>query len=349
MELCRFLDNCVKLKKIPGAVLWVGNNKDVYIYEAFGYRQIFPRKEKLNKDTIYDLASLTKPMCTAMAIMLLFEEKEIKLNDRIEKYLPDFKDKPNGKKTIKELLTHTSSLPAWFPLYLLNPRERIDYLSRANTGKKEVIYSCLGYIVLGLMIERITNQGLNLFCKEKIFKRLRLKNTMFNPSKKIKNIAPTELGNEHEKQKAKAYGDISNVKWRDYLIKGEVHDGNCFYAFNGVSGNAGLFSNAEELAKIMRAYLNGEIVKPSTLRLMIKDWTRGKEKRGLGWWVNPYPGILSNSAFGHTGFTGTMIMADPKKNLIVILLSNSVHPEVHLGRMPKIRKKVVQLLVCCFT
>lgn len=349
MELCRFLDNCVKLKKIPGAVLWVGNNKDVYIYEVFGYRQIFPRKEKLNKDTIYDLASLTKPLCTAMAIMLLFEEKEIKLNDRIEKYLPDFKDKPNGKKTIKELLTHISGLPAWFPLYLLNPQERIDYLSRINTGKKEVVYSCLGYIILGLMIERITNQGLDIFCKEKIFKRLRLKNTLFNPSKKIKNIAPTELGNEHEKQKAKAYGDISNVKWRDYLIKGEVHDGNCFYAFNGVSGNAGLFSNAEELAKIMRAYLNGEIVKPSTLRLMIKDWTGGKEKRGLGWWVNPYPGILSNSAFGHTGFTGTMIMADPKKNLIVILLSNSVHPEVHLGRMPKIRKKVVQLLVCCFT
>lgn len=343
MELGRFLDNCVKLKKIPGAVLWVGNNKDVYIYEAFGYRQIFPKKEKLDKDTIYDLASLTKPLCTAMSVMLLFEEKEIKLNDHIEKYLPEFKNKPNGKKTIKELLTHTPGLPAWFPLYLLKLNDRIDYLTKANTHKKEVIYSCLGYIILSLMIERITNQGLDIFCKEKIFKRLRLKNTMFNPYKRIKNIAPTEMGNKHEKQKAKAYGDISNVKWRDYLIKGEVHDGNCFYAFNGVSGNAGLFSNAEELAKIMRAYLNGEIVKPSTLRLMIKDWTGGKEKRGLGWWVNPYPGILSDTAFGHTGFTGTMIMADPKKNLIIILLSNSVHPKVRLGIMPMIRKRVVQL------
>ncbi|MEO0161673.1 MAG: serine hydrolase [candidate division WOR-3 bacterium] len=345
LKVCKYLNNCVKYKKIPGAVLWVGNDKDVYIFEAFGYQQIFPKKEKLDKDTIYDLASLTKPLCTAMSVMLLFEEKEVKLNDCIEKYLPEFKNKPNGKKTIKELLTHTSGLPAWFPLYLLNPQERIDYLSRANTGKKEVIYSCLGYIILGLMIERITNQRLDVFCKEKIFKRLHLKNTMFNPSKKIKNIAPTELGNEHERQKAKEYGDILKIKWRDYLIKGEVHDGNCFYAFDGVSGNAGLFSNAENLAIIMRAYLNGEIVKPSTLRLMIKDWTGGKEKRGLGWWVNPYPGILSNSAFGHTGFTGTMIMADPKKNLIVILLSNSVHPEVHLGRMPKIRKKVVQLIV----
>ncbi|MCX7995623.1 MAG: serine hydrolase [candidate division WOR-3 bacterium] len=344
-EIKKYLNECIKESKIPGAVLWVGNNKDVYIYEAYGYKQAFPKKERLNKDTIYDLASLTKPLCTAMSIMLLFEEKEIKLNDYIEKYLSEFKNKPNGKKTIKELLTHTSGLPDWFPLYILKQRERIDYLSKINTGKRRVIYSCLGYIILSLIIERITNQGLDEFCKEKIFKSLKLKNTMFNPSKKIKNIAPTEIGNKHEKQKAKEYGNISIVKWRDYLIKGEVHDGNCFYAFNGVSGNAGLFSNAGDLAKMMRAYLNGEIVKLDTLKLMIKDWTGGKEKRGLGWWIDPYPGILSPSAFGHTGFTGTMIMADPKKNLIIILLSNSVHPRVRLGIMPVIRKKVVELTV----
>ncbi len=343
LKVSKYLEKCIKYKRIPGTVLWIGSDKDLYIYEAIGYRQMFPEKEKLNRDTIYDLASLTKPLCTAMAVMLLFEEKEINLNDYIEKYLREFKNRPNGKKSIKELLSHTSGIPAWFPLYLLKPHERIDYLTTANTSKKEVIYSCLGYIILGMMIERITDQSLDMFCKEKIFKRLNLKNTMFNPSKKIKKIAPTEMGNEHEKQKAKEYGDISEIKWRDYLIKGEVHDGNCFYALNGVSGNAGLFSNAEDLAKIMRAYLNGEIVKPSTLRLMIKDWTGGKEKRGLGWWVNPYPGILSSSAFGHTGFTGTMVMADPGKNLIIILLSNSVHPGVRLGIMPRIRKRVVQL------
>ncbi len=343
LKVGTYLNECVKKRRIPGAVLWVGNTKDTYFFESYGFKQIIPKKEVLNKDTIYDLASLTKPLCTAMSVMLLFEEKEIKLDNYIEKYLPEFKNKSNAKITLRELLTHTSGIPAWFPLYLLNKQKRIDYLSQANTGKKRVIYSCLDYIILGLIIKRITNQSLDKFCKEKIFKRLHLKKTMFNPSKKLKNIAPTEIGNKHEKQKAKEYGNISVVKWRNYLIKGEVHDGNCFYAFNGVSGNAGLFSNAEELAKIMRAYLNGEIVKMSTLNLMIKDWTRGKEKRGLGWWVNPYPGILSSSAFGHTGFTGTMIMADPKKNIIIILLSNSVHPRVRLGIIPVIRKEVIQI------
>ncbi len=331
----------LKKRLIPGAVLWVGNTKNTYFFESYGFKQLSPQKEIMNRDTVFDLASLTKPICTAMSVMLLIEEKEIRLNDCVEKYLFQFKNKPNGKKTIKELLTHNSGLPAWFPLYLLRPDKRIDYLATANTYKKGVIYSCLGYIILGMIVERISNQGLDRFCRERIFKKLELKKTMFNPTKKIKNIAPTEMGNEHEKQKARQYGDISVVKWRVHLIKGEVHDGNCFYGFNGVSGNAGLFSNAEELAKIMRAYLNGEIVKPETMKLMIKDWTGGKEKRGFGWWIDPYPGILSPLAFGHTGFTGTMVMADPKKNLIVILLSNSVHPEVHLGRMPKIRKRVV--------
>jgi len=128
------------------------------------------------------------------------------------------------------------------------------------------------------------------------------------------------------------------------LIKGEVHDGNCFYAFNGVSGNAGLFSNAEDLSRILRVYLQGEIVKPGTLKMMIKDWTGGNEKRGLGWWVNPYPGILSDSAFGHTGFTGTMVMVEPPQNLIIIFLSNSVHPRVKLGVMPEIRRRIVEII-----
>ncbi|MGB9720427.1 MAG: serine hydrolase domain-containing protein [bacterium] len=344
-KIIKYLNECIKSKKIPGAVLWIGNKKDVHFYEAFGYQQIFPKMEKLNKDTIYDLASLTKPLCTAMSIMLLFEEKEIKLIDYIERYLPAFKNRPNGKKTIKELLTHTSGLPAWFPLYLLNQQERIDYLARTNTGKKGVIYSCLGYIILGLIIERITNQGLDIFCEEKILKRLHLENTFFKPLPGIKNIAPTEMGNEHEKNKAEEYGDISHIKWRDHLIKGEVHDGNCFYAFKGVSGNAGLFSNVADIAKILRAYLNGQIVNLETVKMMTKDHTGSKEKRGLGWWMNPYPGILSDYAFGHTGFTGTMVMVDPKKDFIAILLANSVHPKVRLGIMPEIRKKVINIFM----
>jgi len=350
MEYCLtalrgYLIDCVGRKKIPGAVLWLGDDRNIYFFESFGNAQIIPEKIKMNKGTIFDLASLTKPLCTAMAVMRLFEEKEIKLNDPVEKYLLEFKNSPTGKKTIKQLLTHTSGLPAWYPLYILPDDKRIDYLKNAGTEDNKVVYSCLGYIILSIIIERITRLNLSEYCIKNIFKKLELKNTFFNPPKDIKNIAPTELGNEHEKEKAKEFGDISKIRWRDYLIKGEVHDGNCFYAFNGVSGNAGLFSNAEDLSKILRAYLTGEIVKFSTLKMMIKDWTGGIEKRGVGWWVNPYPDILSDSAFGHTGFTGTMVMVEPKKNLTIILLANSVHPAVRLGIMPEIRRKVIQIIV----
>ncbi len=345
LRLNRYLKSCITKGKIPGAVLWVGDDRRIYYFEALGNAQVIPRQIKVNKDTIFDLASITKPLCTAMAVMLLFEDKEIKLNDPVEKFLLEFKNTQTGKKTIKQLLTHTSELPAWYPLYILPDEKRIDYLRNAGTKDNRVVYSCLGYILLSMMIERITHLNLADYCTKNIFKKLELKNTFFNPPTEIKNIASTEMGNEHEKAKAKEFGDISKVRWRDYLIKGEVHDGNCFYAFNGISGNAGLFSNADDLSRILRTYLQGEIVRPSTLKMMIKDWTGGDEKRGLGWWVNPYPGVLSGSAFGHTGFTGTMVMVEPKKNLIIILLANSVHPAVRLGIIPLIRKKVIQIIV----
>lgn len=341
--LNKYLVGCGQQKKFPGAVLWLGNDKKTSFFEAYGYSQIIPKKKRMRKDTIFDLASITKPVCTAMSIMLLYQEKELKLTDRIEKYLKEFKNKQNGEKTIKELLIHTSGIPAWFPLYILPADKRIEYLANANTDKKSVCYSCLGYIILGKIIENITGFGLAQYSHNKIFKKLNLKYTMFKPPKNLNNIAASELGNEYEKKKAAQYENIFQVNWRNYLIKGEVHDGNCFYAFNGVSGNAGLFSNVEELAKLVRGYLAGRIVKPETVKMMIKDYTKDPEQRGLGWLINPYPGILSSESFGHTGFTGTLFVVDPKLNLIIIFLANSVHPKVKLGIMPEIRKKIVQM------
>lgn len=342
-KLDKYLNDCIKKKKIPGLVLWVGNDKMVFYFESFGYQQLIPEKIKMERETVFDLASITKPLCTAMATMLLAQEKEIKLDDKIEKYMPEFKRKRNGTKTIKELLTHTSGLPAWYPLYLLSYEERWDFLARESSGRTGVIYSCLGYIILCRIVERIVKRRLDSFCAERIFKGLNLNNTRFGPIEK-ENVAPTELGNRYEKKLASKYGDVSKVVWRKYLIKGRVHDGNSYYAFNGISGNAGLFSNAPELARIIRSYLKGRIVNMDSVQMMIKDWTGGIEKRSLGWWVNPYPEFLSAQAFGHTGFTGTMVMVEPKKNLIIILLSNSVHPRVKLGVMPKIRKEVIKII-----
>ena len=342
--LNKYLSACIIKKKFPGCVCWVGNHRNTFFFESFGHAQIIPEKVKLEKETIFDLASITKPMATALSIMLLFEQKELKLDDPIEKFLPGFKHRINGKKTIKEMLCHTSGIPAWFPTYLLDRKKRVEFLATSNTGEKKVIYSCLGYIILGLVVQAITKLKLNEYCDQYIFKRIGLNNTGFGPIKKTMMVVATELENEHEKKKAAQYGDIKNVNWRDYLIRGEVHDGNAFYSYKGIAGNAGLFSNAQDLAKFSRAYLNGGIVKPSTVKTMTKSHTRGKEKRGLGWLVDIYPGMLSSLAFGHTGFTGTLLAIDPKQNLIIILLANAVHPHVRLDLMPKIRRKAVKII-----
>jgi CubicO group peptidase (beta-lactamase class C family) len=340
--LHKFLTDCTTKKKIPGCVCWIGNNKKTLFFQEYGYAQIVPEKIKMNRATIFDLASITKPVATAIAIMQLIEKKKIKLNDKIKKNLPDFKNKLNGEKTIHELLIHTSGMPAWYPTYILSEKQRMEYLANTNTGKSKVIYSCLGYIILGKIVEAVSGCNFDKYCSTYIFKKIGVDNTRFGHIK-TKNIAATEFGNRHEKSMALKYGKVSKINWRDYVIKGEVHDGNSFYSYKGVSGNAGLFSNAGDLAKIMQYYLDGEIVRPSILKMMIKDHTGGKEKRGLGWIIDPYPGLLSDTTFYHTGFTGTMCLADPKSNLIIILLTNAVHPKVRLGIMPKIRRKVVKL------
>jgi len=343
LALYKFLSRNTAKHRIAGCVCWVGSSKKTFFFDAFGYAQIEPTKIKINKKTLFDLASITKPMSTALSIMLLYENKEIKLGDKVKKFLPAFKDRINGKKTIKQLLTHTSGIPAWFPVYLIDEKKRMKFLATANTGKKSVTYSCLGYIILGKIIETVSGQTLDKYCHKNIFRKIGLKNTLFGPITR-KNVAATEFGNAHEKRMASEHCDISHMKWRDYVIKGEVHDGNSFYGFNGVSGNAGLFSNVSDLVKLTRQYCLGNIVKNETVRLMTKDYTGAPEKRGLGWVIDPYPRILSRATFSHTGFTGTMLLVDPISDIIIILLANAVHPVVRINTMALIRRKVVEIV-----
>ncbi len=343
LALNKFLADVTAKRKISGCVCWVGNSREVFFNEAFGYAQIKPRKTKIDKDTLFDLVSITKPMCTALSIILLYEKKKIRLSDKVKRFLPEFKRNINGEKTVKQLLTHTSGIPAWYPIYLFDEKERMKFLAKANTGKRGVIYSCLGYIILGKIIEAVSGKSLDKYCNKTIFKKIGLKNTLFGPVKR-KNVAATEFGNSYEKKMASAYGDVSHIKWRDYVIKGEVHDGNSFYGFKGVSGNAGLFSNVRDLVKLIRQYCLGEIVKPPAVKLMTKDYTGNPEKRGLGWVIDPYPRYLSHATFYHTGFTGTMLLVDPVSDIIIILLTNAVHPAVKVSTMPPIRRKVVEIV-----
>jgi len=342
-RLDRYIVSCTTEKKIPGVVCWVGSNKNTLFFKAAGYAQLLPGKTKINKNTIFDLASLTKPLVTALSVMLLYEKKQVNLDDKVKLFFPVASCGTTGQKTIRQLLTHTAGLPAWFPLYILPEQDRLEYLLGAATKKRDVLYSCLGYIILGMIIEKISGQTLDKFCKEKLFRPLGLNNTMFGPVKK-KNVAATEFGNKHEELTAVQHGKLKKMKWRNYVLKGEVHDGNSHYAFNGVAGNAGLFSTAQEVAKIIRAYTAGNIVKKKTMMMMIKDHTNGKEKRGFGWIIDPFPECFSKRSFYHTGFTGTMCLVDPVKDIIIVFLSNAVHPIVRQELMPGVRQRLLEII-----
>ena len=341
-ELSEFLISTVEKKKIPGFVCWVGDLNTDLFEKTYGHAQIIPDRISMNRDTVFDLASLTKPLATALSTMILHENGVLDIDHEIERFLPVFKNKPNAKKTIRQLLTHTGGLPAWYPTYLIPKATRIDFLSNLSATHKEPIYSCLGYIILGKIIEDVTGMNLKTFFEKKVTRKLGLLTLGFGALSDKSMIAATELGNEHERKMAERYGDPSHIEWRQYLIHGEVHDGNAYYGYDGVAGNSGLFSNLADLIRLVRGYLSGELVNPNTLNMMIKECAGTTQRRNLGWRSDPFPGLLSPDAFGHTGFTGTMLTVDPRTNLIIILLSNAVHPEVRLGLMDPIRRTVVQ-------
>ena len=328
-------------QNIAGCVCCVASLKEILFFEAYGYAQVEPKRVKLNRATMFDLASLTKPFATALAIMQLYDEQRIALSDTVQQYLPAFKNTINGEKTIEELLAHTSGMPAWYPLYVLPPDERVRFLANTNSNAGRVVYSCPGYIVLGMIIEAVTNMRLDQYCQTYLYGKIGAHRTFFGPTE-LSNVAATERGNQHEKELATQFGDIGHVPWREHVLKGEVHDGNAHYCFDGVAGNAGLFSNASDLLLMARQYCAGTIVQRETMRMMTRDWTGTQSKRGLGWVMDAYHGAFSERTFSHTGFTGTLFVADPEQDVFIILLTNAVHPVVRPELTAALRNAVVQ-------
>jgi CubicO group peptidase (beta-lactamase class C family) len=346
-ELDRYLQKCVDGRKIPGCVCWVGNLSTSFFFEEYGCAQIIPRETVMKKETVFDLASLTKPIATALSIMIMHERKDISIDQRIEDVLPALRKTASEGTTIKQLLTHTSGLPPWYPTYLFPEETRLEYIAGLNTGKKETVYSCLGYIVLGKIIEQASGKNIDRFFIDNVTGTLGLHTLGFGPVTDRLTVAPTEKGNGHERRMTRPHGDVKKIQWRKYVIQGEVHDGNAHYAFDGIAGNAGLFSNVIDLVAFTRAYLSSEVLNKETLSLMLEDHTGGAEKRNLGWRLDPYPGLLSPLCFGHTGFTGTMLLIDPATNLMIALLANAIHPKVRLGLMNPIRENVVRIIKKC--
>jgi CubicO group peptidase (beta-lactamase class C family) len=337
---------------IPGISLLVGRGEEIVLKKHYGYKALKPVKEILQENTIYDTASLTKPLISALSTLYLSERKEIDLHAGIKKYFPELP----FEFEIYRLLCHTSGLPAWFPFYLYGKNYFSTFKKirlEAKPGKK-VNYSCVGYILLYYLIEKVTGTGFKDFARQLIIDPLNLTNTYLKvPAREIPNTAPTEEGNRFEKKMAqKEHGRWAGpFMWRETMIRGETHDANAHY-LGGTAGNAGLFSTAEDLFRLSFEFYpaSATLLRPDTLSLFWKNFTPLKKShRSYGFKLNSSfitsgGNAISRKAIGHSGFTGTSIWLEPGSGYKYILLTNRVHPEVTNLNFNRIRRKLHHLL-----
>ncbi|AIM16198.1 beta-lactamase [Bacillus sp. X1(2014)] len=329
----------IENKLFPGAVAFVARGGKIVKHSAYGHSAIYADGQftkldqplSMKKDTIFDLASISK-IFTSVAVMQLYEQGLFQLDDPVAKYIPEFAVNGKEKVTIRQLLTHTSGFTSWIPLYTMgNSRdERLQLVFQQPLKNKPGTayeYSDLNMITLGAFIERLSGKRLDEFVKEHITKPLGMKDTMYNPPASLKNrIAATE------------YQAVPNRG----LVWGEVHDENA-WSLDGVAGHAGVFSTAEDLAKLAHIFINNgkyggkSILKPETVKLLLENQNLAfpGNDHGLGWELGQgwYMDALSEGteSFGHTGYTGTSIVVSPHNKTVAILLTNRVHPSRNMG------------------
>jgi CubicO group peptidase (beta-lactamase class C family) len=329
----------IEANDFPSAVYVVAERGAVVLADALGYAVKDGEQHLATIDTIYDLASLTKPLVTGLLCSLMIERGEAKLDDAASRFLPELDTSDKRSITLRQLLTHTSGLPAWRPLYLAAGGERERVLQAIAREPLEslpgahVRYSDLGFIMLGLMLERLTNSPLAETSRREIFEPLKLKRTFFNPNKAmLTEMAACEMGNRYERETCGEPEAASLYPWRSDLIWGEVHDGNAHF-LGGAAGHAGLFSTAFETLRIATQFLSGltEIFRPETCDLFRINMTEGlEEPRSIGWQLASMTGStagprLPPESFGHLGFTGTSCWNDPLTERTFILLTNRTH------------------------
>ncbi|HEY8175680.1 MAG TPA: serine hydrolase [Gemmatimonadaceae bacterium] len=321
-KIDKVLARGIKAGGFPGGAVIIGRRGATVIERGFGNLSWSGKSPVEPSRTLYDLASLTKVVATTSAIMILYDQGKIQLDDRVSKFIPAFSGGLKDDITVRQLLEHRSGLPAGRDLWriALTPGEArqavIETPLECEPGAC-LIYSDLGADMLGFVAEAVSGQRLDVFLQEHVFDPLGMHETFFRPHWTLRDrIAPTEL-----------------TPPRGYPLRGEVHDENAF-ALGGVAGHAGLFSTATDLAVFAQMMLNGgeingvRIVSDSTVTLFTARTTQ-PGTRALGWDTCGHDGscgkYLSAHAYGHTGFTGTSLWIDPDRDLFVILLTNRVH------------------------
>lgn len=341
----------------PGAVLTVGYRDSLVLLSAVGHYGVDDQRP-VTPETIYDLASLTKVIGLTTAVMMLVDSGKLDLDAPVQRYVPAFQGMGKERVLIRHLLTHSSGLPAWRPLYAEAPtREQaltlVDTTALLRQPGDTFVYSDLGAIVLTQAVEAISGQRINEFLETRVFGALGMGSTRFLPPPSWRDrIAPTE----------------SDTAFRHRALRGEVHDENAG-RLEGVSGHAGLFSTGPDLARFAQWLLETRAGvstagsqpvgnKPKLSSDLVRTFTTRQNipagsSRALGWDTpsqNSSAGTkMGPNAFGHTGFTGTSIWFDPDRPLFIILLTNRVNPTRTNTRIFQVRRRVADLVVDAVT
>ena len=356
------IEQAVAAGAFPGAVLLVGRGDEVVYHQAFGHRSLEPSRTPMTRDIVFDLSSLTKALVTTTAIMMLVREGKLRLDDRVTRFIPNFGVHGKTHVTLRHLLAHCSGLPAWKPYHkdvakaerrgamrfgglrgartmVLEAihRERPEYALGAKA-----VYSDLGFLLLGELIELVTHQPLDRFCQDRIFRPLGLRTTAFIDLDRLRQqkltpvvdvIAPTE-----------------RCPWRGKILCGEVSDDNA-YAIGGIAGHAGVFASAldvHRIAALLQAsaedrdeFLPGALVR--------EFWEREGSVPDSTWalgWDTPSAkdsmagSRVSSRTVGHLGFTGTSIWIDRERGAHVVFLTNRIHPRRDNERIKTVRPQV---------
>jgi uncharacterized protein YbbC (DUF1343 family)/CubicO group peptidase (beta-lactamase class C family) len=310
---------------LPGGVLWL-ERKDTTHARAFGSRALVPKREPMTPDTVFDAASLTKVVATTPAVMKLVEQGRIDLEKEVAAYLPEFAGDGRERIRVRHLLTHVSGLRAGISVQgdwtgIQGAYEMICVEKPKTAPGSTYLYSDINFILLGILVERVSGKALDVYCEEEIFVPLKMTETRFLPLRNtpVVRIAPTER--------------LPGGK----VLRGEVHDPTA-RKMGGVAGHAGLFTTAADLARFARMMLGGvdlaktRVFKPESVAMMTRVSTPdGVPRRGLGWDIDsPYTGlrgmVFPVGGFGHTGWTGTSLWIDPYSETFLVFLSNRNHP-----------------------
>ena len=346
------VQEAIRREQLPGAVVLVGDRHQSVFREAFGQRALVPSPEPMTADTIFDIASLTKVVATTPAVMLLVERGRIALDDAITRYLPELDVYGKGRITVRHLLTHTSGLRAGLDMALpFDSRESAIRLlaqevPEAPAGER-VVYSDLNFVLLGEIVARASGEPFDHLVAREVFVPLGMNETRFlPPAELVSRIAPTETCDASAGACPNGPGSI---------LRGAVHDPTA-RRIGGVSGNAGLFSTADDLARFCRMILgdgelNGRrVLSPLSVRLMTETAVsrRIPEIRGLGWDIDSRLSsvrgdLLPVGSFGHSGWTGASIWIDRVTQTYVIVLSNRVHPHGK-GDVRELRERIANVV-----